>query len=237
MRSEYRYVALCGLILLSLSSCRDKICPAFQSFYVLDERQRDLMFSPFGEDTLPRVDYNVRKSSFGVVSQSPVLPYLQKLEEFKMVERELLFARESTLDSVGSADEQIDVREELGEVSDTTAREQQDTGKPDSQADYKIKENRNVEQATYDRLFGEYLKAAEEGQGSKKKKEKTEKEDKKGPPPQAEPEQVGDGQVEQERIEEQVAAAKPKKKKGLLGGFGKKKKRKEAGSEEKEEEP
>lgn len=191
------------------------------------------MFSPFGEDTLPQIDYDVKKSTFGIVSQSPVLPYLQKLEDFKTVERELLFARESALDSVGSADQDFDIREELGEISDSTALEQQEVETSERQNDYRIPENRNVEQATYDRLFGEYLKAAEEAKRPKKKKEKTEVEvgpQEEEPSPTAE-----DEQVEGKQVEGQTAEPEPKKKKGLFGGFGKKKKQKKADSEDVEE--
>jgi len=230
LRREFRDIALCGLILATLSGCKDKICPAFQSYYVLDDRQRELMFSPFGEDTLPKPDYEVKKSSFGVVSQSPVLPYLQKLEEFKLVERELLFARESALDSVGSADELIDIREELGQDSATAALETDEEVAVDDRDDYRVPENKNVEQETYDRLFGEYLKAAEEERRPKEKKKKEK------PPEDLEPPTpVQNDEVDVARADDQTTDPEPKKKKGFLGGFGKKKKQKKSKAGDDEE--
>ena len=69
MRKFYP-IALLTLIIL-FSSCADKtICPAFQSYYLLDEDKRDDMFSYFGEDSLPKQKEGiVSKNMFGIIEK------------------------------------------------------------------------------------------------------------------------------------------------------------------------
>jgi hypothetical protein len=57
------------ICLLLLASCADKtICPAFQSYFVLDEDKRNDMFSYFAEDSLPKEDEGiVSKNMFGII--------------------------------------------------------------------------------------------------------------------------------------------------------------------------
>jgi hypothetical protein len=54
--------------LLSFSSCKkDYICPAYQSYYLLDSAKREKYFSLFGEDSLPKQIVEVKKSKVGIM--------------------------------------------------------------------------------------------------------------------------------------------------------------------------
>jgi len=56
--------------LLSFSSCKkDYICPAYQSYYLLDSAKREKYFSLFGEDSLPKVIVDVKKSKVGIMEE------------------------------------------------------------------------------------------------------------------------------------------------------------------------
>ena len=61
------------LAILSVSavfSCTQKICPAFQSYYILDSATRHQTFTYFGEDTMPRQDMAVaNKNQFGIIEE------------------------------------------------------------------------------------------------------------------------------------------------------------------------
>lgn len=66
-----------GWIIL-FQSCQQKLCPAFESYYLLDEEAQEKQFTYFGEDSLPRTDMReVNKNRFGII-QEPVtnkIPY------------------------------------------------------------------------------------------------------------------------------------------------------------------
>jgi hypothetical protein len=54
--------------IVSLSSCKkDYICPAYQSYYLLDSAKREKFFSLFGEDTLPKHIVQVKKTKVGIM--------------------------------------------------------------------------------------------------------------------------------------------------------------------------
>lgn len=58
------------LILGSVLGCTQNICPAFQSYYILDEDSRDKQFTYFAEDSMPRGDMmDITKSQFGIIEQ------------------------------------------------------------------------------------------------------------------------------------------------------------------------
>jgi len=212
-----------GIILVfsafAFTSCQDKICPAYQSYFVLDQRERDKMFSLFDTDSLPKAYDGVNKSNYGVIDQPRLLPYLRKLDELKMVDREVIHPTPLEEDSLGGAG--FDAIGEMTSdslVMDTEPMELEGDKEEEPQKKYKIEEKKNEEQRTYDRLYGEYLKAQEQPK-KKKEKEETPAE----PEPAAIEDQPGPDQDEE-------VAPEPKKKKKGLGGFFKKKKGEGSGS-------
>lgn len=58
------------LILGGILGCTQNICPAFQSYYILDEEIREKQFTYFAEDSMPRIDMaGINKSQFGIINQ------------------------------------------------------------------------------------------------------------------------------------------------------------------------
>lgn len=58
------------LILGGILGCTQNICPAFQSYYILDEEIRQKQFTYFAEDSMPRIDMaDINKSQFGIIDQ------------------------------------------------------------------------------------------------------------------------------------------------------------------------
>jgi len=58
------------LILSSILGCSQNICPAFQSYYILDEDSREKQFTYFEEDSMPRGNMmDITKSQFGIIEQ------------------------------------------------------------------------------------------------------------------------------------------------------------------------
>ena len=56
--------------MLSLTSCKkDYICPAYQSYYLLDSARREQYFSLFGEDSLPKEIVQVKKTKVGIMDE------------------------------------------------------------------------------------------------------------------------------------------------------------------------
>ena len=60
---EHIVLFLCMLIIVWFSACKPKhICPAYQSAFYLDKKVADLEFTPFDQDTMPKMEATVRKS-------------------------------------------------------------------------------------------------------------------------------------------------------------------------------
>ncbi|HYG37815.1 MAG TPA: hypothetical protein VD908_04315 [Cytophagales bacterium] len=61
---------ICVSFGLLFSSCKkDYICPAYQSYYLLDSAKRQQHFSLFAEDSLPREIIEVKKNKFGIMEK------------------------------------------------------------------------------------------------------------------------------------------------------------------------
>ncbi len=145
-------------IMLGLSACNDKlICPAFQSYYVFDDDQREQMFSLFGEDSLPKMDGDVVKNQNGLVKQPRLFPYQRKKQELNTVPMETVMpgynTTETTSDSVGQETNFI-AQEVFGNDDDAwknlTPREY-------AASAGKRKIGINIDQKNYEALFGDYL--------------------------------------------------------------------------------
>lgn len=54
---------ICMLITVWFSACKPKhICPAYQSAFYLDKKVADLEFTPFDQDSMPKMEATVRKT-------------------------------------------------------------------------------------------------------------------------------------------------------------------------------
>ena len=157
-----KYWSILILVLLGLSSCSDKICPAFQSYYVLDNNKRDEIFSLVSNDSLPQEFKNympetddVKKTRYGLIKQAPVLAYIMKENEMMTIEMEKIMPTSADLDTLGSADQQFGE----GEIpTDSAAMEIQKLGP--GQIGLQNKDAAyNEDQAAYEELYGDQLEA------------------------------------------------------------------------------
>jgi len=74
---------------LSLTSCKkDYICPAYQSYYLLDSARREQHFSLFGGDSLPKEIVQVKKTKYGVMEK---LSYRKKENSFNTLYMEIVY--------------------------------------------------------------------------------------------------------------------------------------------------
>jgi hypothetical protein len=72
--------------LLSFSSCKkDYICPAYQSYYLLDSAKREKYFSLFGEDSLPKEIVEVKKSKVGIMEETTYRKRNNQLQTLPMI--------------------------------------------------------------------------------------------------------------------------------------------------------
>lgn len=143
MRKHFILIAL--LWLLHLSSCvPNKTCPAFQSYFILDEKAREDQFSKFDSDSIPKYDYAVKKSKYGVVKK---ISYRKKQDDWNSVQMDIIMPTlEDEFDSVLIAQEIYDVNDSLFSDSKQT---------PQS---VRRRDRYNEDQLQYMRLFGKYLR-------------------------------------------------------------------------------
>jgi hypothetical protein len=58
------------------------ICPAYQSYFILDVNETRKTFSLFGEDSLPKDTWKVDKEKYGIAKAKP---YNKKLDELRTI--------------------------------------------------------------------------------------------------------------------------------------------------------
>lgn len=122
----------------------NKTCPAFQSYFILDEKTRHNQFSKFDVDSIPKFDYTVRKNKYGIVKK---VSYRKKQDEWNKVEMEVIMPTlDRELDSVLIA-------QEIYDASDSLLSENRQT--PQS---IRRRDRYNEDQLQYMRLFGKYLR-------------------------------------------------------------------------------
>ena len=141
-----KYLFLLNIVwLLYLTSCMpNRTCPAFQSYFILDEKTRHNQFSKFDVDSIPKFDYAVRKNKYGIVKK---ISYRKKQDEWNTVEMEVVMPTlDQELDSVLIA-------QEIYDASDSLMAENQQT--PQS---IRRRDRYNEDQLQYMRLFGKYLR-------------------------------------------------------------------------------
>ncbi len=73
-------------------ACQEKmVCPAYQSYFILDKEVTKRKFSLFGEDSLPKTDlWQVDKGKYGIADD---LPYPKKIEAHKTVSMESIYLK------------------------------------------------------------------------------------------------------------------------------------------------
>ena len=121
-----------------------KTCPAFQSYFILDEKTRHDQFSKFDVDSIPKYDYTVRKTKYGIVKK---VSYRKKQDEWNTVDMEIVMPTlDQELDSVLLAQEFYD-------ASDTLMAENQQTPRS-----IRRRKGFNEDQLQYMHLFGKYLR-------------------------------------------------------------------------------
>ena len=122
----------------------NKTCPAFQSYFILDEKTRQDQFSKFDVDSLPKFDYTVRKNKYGIVKK---VSYRKKQDEWNTVDMDVIMPTlDQELDSVLIA-------QEIYDASDSLMAENRQT--PQS---IRRRDRYNEDQLQYMRLFGKYLR-------------------------------------------------------------------------------
>ena len=122
----------------------NKTCPAFQSYFILDEKTRHNQFSKFDVDSIPKFDYAVRKNKYGIVKR---VSYRKKQIEWNTVEMEVVMPTlDQELDSVLIAQEFYDASDSLLAENEQTPRT------------IRRRDRYNEDQLQYMRLFGKYLR-------------------------------------------------------------------------------
>jgi len=145
----------CSLIIFAaalLSSCTGKVvCPAYSSYFMLDQDYRDKHFAYFGEDSLPNNNVkDVEKTWYGTIAQPKLFAFYRKNESLKTVPMELVFA--DVPDSLAFAGDELMYAEM--DVVDST-RFQDEEGPAN-------KWNWNVEQEYYFRRIKDMIITEEE---------------------------------------------------------------------------
>ena len=157
------------LCLIPLASCLDKaICPAYQSYYLLDEDKRDNMFAYFGEDSLPKQQEGiVSKNMFGIIEKPnyftvanvtvPKNEYKARDADLQTIKMEVIYPsdEEDSLNLEGEIPEsqatnqyESELNLELPEYISDTVSTVKDTAKVKPEYHY------NVDQLVYMDLIG-----------------------------------------------------------------------------------
>jgi hypothetical protein len=92
--STIKYIIIISF--LSSACSRGMICPAFQSSFILNDSIRDITFSMFGPDSLPR-EYLTAKSRYGIIED---ISYKEKKNSIKTVEMITILDPGPPLDSL-----------------------------------------------------------------------------------------------------------------------------------------
>jgi len=122
----------------------NKTCPAFQSYFILNDEVRKEKFSKFNSDSLPKFNYGLERNQFGILKK---VSYQKRLKEWNNIDMEIVMPNlEDELDSVLIA-------QELYDKSDTTLSLENET--PQS---LRRRDHYNEDQLQYMRLFGKYLR-------------------------------------------------------------------------------
>jgi len=194
------------LILGGILGCTQNICPAFQSYYILDEGFRQKQFTYFAEDSMPRNDMaGINKSQFGIIAQPIVSkippPIRNPFARLNSVPMEMIYpAKVDSLEFLGD-----DIMFAEMDIVDTTALEElEEEGKI---------WHFNIEQQNYFNYIKKKVGLTWAEPGSL----------------------LQDDELEEPELQADSLGVKPKKKKGISGFLNKFKKKKGQNTDTNEE--
>ncbi len=194
------------LILGGILGCTQNICPAFQSYYILDEGFRQKQFTYFAEDSMPRNDMaGINKSQFGIIAQPIVSkippPIRNPFARLNSVPMEMIYpAKVDSLEFLGD-----DIMFAEMDIVDTTALEElEEEGKI---------WHFNIEQQNYFNYIKKKVGLTWAEPGSL----------------------LQDDELEEPELQADSLGVKPKKKKGISGFLNKFKKKKDQNTDTNEE--
>ena len=88
-----KYIIIIGFMASACS--RGVICPAFQSSFILNDSIRDIRFSMFDTDSMPK-DYLTAKNQFGIIEYQT---YREKRKSIKTIEMVTIYDPMPTSDT------------------------------------------------------------------------------------------------------------------------------------------
>ncbi|MGI9542464.1 MAG: hypothetical protein ACR2MX_04345 [Cyclobacteriaceae bacterium] len=134
-------IAVGCYLVASFSSCRsNRICPSFESAYLLDDEIQEQTFSLFDQDTLP-IAMDVKKNKYGLIKK---VSYRKKQNSINTIAMETVYPQVEELDTTLLLAER-----DPGDEIDLSEPEQR-------------RNKYNVDQIYYMRHFGQYLPMPEE---------------------------------------------------------------------------
>ncbi len=136
---------------LYMSSCApNKTCPAFQSFYIIDDSARIKQFSLFNEDSVPKDLLAVHRDKNGLIKR---MSYRKVQKRWNTIEMEVIMPpAEEIEDSLsGDAIDSLLVAQVDFEETDSLST----TRKTSTRV--RRKDHYNYDQLEYNRLFAEFL--------------------------------------------------------------------------------
>lgn len=81
-----------------------KVCPAYQSYFMIDPETKEDFFAMFDQDSLPRDRANVKKNRYGLIKE---ITYVNKSHTFNTVKKEKVYIPMPTVED--STDFQINI--------------------------------------------------------------------------------------------------------------------------------
>ncbi len=151
MKNRYLYILILAGI-GTLFSCQKKmICPAYQSYFILDPNETRRHFSLFGEDSLPKQNWEVDKKKVGIAN---AMAYNKKIKKMQTVSTQSVY--------LPMKDPFADYQREFAE-SDSIVSLDTASILSDYYNDFE-----NVDQIIYLHHYGKYLRKRTPGQESMK---------------------------------------------------------------------
>lgn len=197
MRGHHFFVFLISS-LLCVSCTRDYVCPAYQSYFLIDKKELKKKFSTFNEDSLPkdRRDFQIiNEGKYGLKTKNGIANdphYLIRQNAMASVSTESKYYKK--LDPFEAASQLAEA------MQDSTSYISLDSGQLYVPG-YEGEIIENVDQAIYLRHFGQYLYR-----------------------PKPEVQETADAQLEEKPLIEDIEEEPVKQKKGFKGLFKKKNK-------------
>ena len=144
------------------TACYRRTCPAYHSYFILDDSVRRQMFSLFGADSLPKEPKEVKKTNNGLIQyvSNNKKSRRQRIIRMKKVYPGVLMPTDSVsgdslgLDSLLLAQGDLVSSDSLLAVPDTLLAEGQEAQKAAYKYGYNPKDNFKEDQVFYNQQFG-----------------------------------------------------------------------------------